>query len=315
MHLPTQLICLTLAAIALFGVWGLFAVDGGFDELDDIVARHPSTGLPGLQQYPGLDRGLMSIVAFNLCAVNSAAYRYMVQFLANVAVIPVVLSTEHSRAEKGSWAAFSTTWGLLSQLCTSAFMCPLYALGFIHQSSGQSASSPRFSSSRIYALSVAIGYGVPAALTLNVFNLQLKYQIWGILAFTVYPICILLTSQILSRLPGSLRALHHSHPPKWRYILAGTVGCLGHLWYMSSPEPAISDNGTRLVLRFLKIDYAVTFAAMLVLVWYELTSKGVMSGKGAAGGLAISWVVLGPGAMIAMGWALRERRLAWSKKA
>lgn len=105
MHLPTQLICFTLAAIALFGVWGLFAVDGGFDELDDVVARHPSTGLPGLQHYPELDRGLMSIVAFNLCAVNSAAYRYMVQFLANVAVIPVVLSTEHSRAEKGSWAA------------------------------------------------------------------------------------------------------------------------------------------------------------------------------------------------------------------
>lgn len=100
---PIQLAFLSLSAFAIVGVWGPFALDGGFDELDAVVARHPSTGIPGLRHYPELDRGLMSIVAFNLCAVNSAAYLFMVQFLANVAAIPVILYTEDSRAASGSW--------------------------------------------------------------------------------------------------------------------------------------------------------------------------------------------------------------------
>jgi len=100
---PMPIAFLSLAALAVVGVWGLFARDGGFDELDAVVARHPSTGIPGLQHYPKLDRGLMSIVAFNLSAVNSASQRFMVQFLANVAVIPVILCTEDSRAASGSW--------------------------------------------------------------------------------------------------------------------------------------------------------------------------------------------------------------------
>jgi len=94
---------LSLSVLAGVWVWGIFARDGGFDELDALVARHPSTGIPGLQHYPQLDRGFMSVVAFNLCAVNSAAHHFMVQFLINLVVIPVILGTEDSRAASGSW--------------------------------------------------------------------------------------------------------------------------------------------------------------------------------------------------------------------
>jgi hypothetical protein len=98
-----QLAFFGLSALAVVGVWGPFVRDGGFDAMNAVVARHPSTGIPGLQHYPEFDQGLMSIVAFNLSAVKSHAYRFMVQFLANVAVIPVILCTEDSLAAPGSW--------------------------------------------------------------------------------------------------------------------------------------------------------------------------------------------------------------------
>ena len=100
---PTPLLFLSLVPLALIGVWGLFAQNGGFDEMDAVVAQHPSTSIPALQPYPNLDRGLMNIVAFNLTAANSAATRtFMLQFLANLAIVPIILCTEDWRAAPGS---------------------------------------------------------------------------------------------------------------------------------------------------------------------------------------------------------------------
>lgn len=100
---PIRLVFLGLSTLAVVGVWGMFALNGGFIEMDAIVSLYPSTGVAGLQNYPELDHNLMSIVAFNLSAVNSVVRHFMVQFLANLAIIPIILGTEDTRAGLRSW--------------------------------------------------------------------------------------------------------------------------------------------------------------------------------------------------------------------
>lgn len=99
---PITIIFVSFAIAAAVGVWGVFAWNGGFEELDVVVDRHPSTRIPGFSHFPRLDRGLMSMAAFNLPVVGreslfSAGRHFMAQFLANVFAIPVVLLTEDFR--------------------------------------------------------------------------------------------------------------------------------------------------------------------------------------------------------------------------
>lgn len=106
---PITNIFLGLAVSAVVGVWGVFSWYAGFEELDAIVERYPSTQIAGLDQFPDLDRGLMSMVAFNLPVVGRepafpAGRLFMGQFLANVFAIPIILLTEGSRAAPGSLA-------------------------------------------------------------------------------------------------------------------------------------------------------------------------------------------------------------------
>lgn len=106
---PITIILISLAISAVVGVWGVFSWYAGFEELDAIVDRYPSTRVPGLDQLPDLDRGLMSMVAFNLPVVGrepvfTTGRFFMGQFLANVFAIPIILLTEDFRAEPGSLA-------------------------------------------------------------------------------------------------------------------------------------------------------------------------------------------------------------------
>jgi len=212
----------------------------------------------------------------------------------------------------------STIWGLLSQLCTSALTYPLYAISFIRQSSTKPSQIHRSLPGAAVILSVAIGYGIPAALTLKVLHSSLNLQIWGILAFTVYPLWMVLTVRIIS----AFVSYRPSHRPgaKWRYVVVGGVAMQGHLWYLAkilglttgatSPldaGAAKADKGAQLVLRFLHIDYAITFAAMLLLAWHELSVRKIVPAWRALGGLIIGWILIGPGATLAAAWALREQ--------
>nr|QUF61545.1 hypothetical protein [Pyrenophora dematioidea] len=318
-----SVIFLSLSVLAAVGVWGPFVRDGGFDAMDAVVARHPSTGIPGLQHYPEFDRGLMSIVAFNLSAVNSIAYCFMMQFLANVAVIPVILCTEDSSAAPGSWVRYSTIWGLLSQLGTSAVIYPLYAMSFIRQSSREPSQTRQPMSDMALILNMAMGYALPAAITLNVLHSSLNMQIWGILAFTVYPICMKLMARIIKVFTGFRKfptRSRHQSIPTLRYAVAGGVALQGHLWYLGtelgifkghtpslSAEKMDSEGGARLVLRFLQVDYAITFLAMLLLAWHELIYHRILPAWRALGGLIIGWILVGPGATLAAAWYLRSR--------
>lgn len=120
---PITIVFISLAIAAVVGVWGVFAWNAGFEELDVIVGRYPSTRIPGLDHFHVLDRGLLSMAAFNLPVVGrepvfSAGRLFMAQFLANVFAIPIILLTENFRAVPGSWTrqwvflicCFSPAW-------------------------------------------------------------------------------------------------------------------------------------------------------------------------------------------------------------
>ncbi|KAE8380934.1 hypothetical protein BDV26DRAFT_290016 [Aspergillus bertholletiae] len=333
---------------AVVGVWGVFTWNGGFDEMDAIVAGHPSTGILGLQHCPDLDRGLMSMVAFNLPVVGRnpifpAGRRFMVQFLANLAVIPIILNTEGARAEPGSLARYSTAWGLFSQMATSAVMCPLYGFWFVRQSSATQIEGCTFRTlppNWVVPSSVLIGYGIPAMLAFDPFQWGLDLHIRGILAFTLYPLCISLTARLMRNLSRKWgRSLSpvppppESNSPIW-YVAVGVVGMVGHVWYLgtglngylavgglgesklrvdagssnaSVAGPTEAGRAAQHVLLFLQIDYVITFAAMLLLAWYELTRHQLVRSWRAAGTLAVGWLFLGPGATLAAAWALREQ--------
>uniref|UniRef100_P9WEG7 Terpene cyclase rstn5 n=1 Tax=Aspergillus nomiae NRRL (strain ATCC 15546 / NRRL 13137 / CBS 260.88 / M93) TaxID=1509407 RepID=RSTN5_ASPN3 len=334
LHL-TPLIFLSLAMAAAVGVWGVFTWNGGFDEMDGIVASHQSTGILGLQHCPDLDRGLMSMVAFNLPVVGRnpifpAGRRFMVQFLANVAVIPVILNTEGARAEPGSLVRYSTTWGLFSQMATSAVMCPLYGFWFVRQSGAKQTEGgtlrPLPPNKWVVPSSVLIGYGIPALLSFDPFQWGLDLQIRGILAFTLYPLCISLTARLMRKVS---KKRGRSLSPEWNstisYVAVGVVGMVSHLWYLgtgltgyplsgdavsSVAGPTEVGRAAQLVLLFLQIDYVITFAAMLLLAWHELTRHQLVRSWRAAGTLAVGWLFLGPGATLAAAWALREQWLS-----
>ena len=234
----------------------------------------------------------------------------------------------------------STLWGLLSQLCISAVAYPLYGLSFIRQSKYSSSSNnkqqavparnnhPPPPNSAMVLLSVAIGYGIPAILALDLLNHGLKIQIWGILIFTVYPLCVMLTMRLINAFffvsgQKTKNPTQRQSIAIYRYILAGMVGLLGHVWYLSSgPGFAVATTGSGeavkegaqlVVLRFLQIDYVITFGAMLLLAGHELSSYGLVPGWGAVAGLVVGWIVLGPGATLGAAWSLREQEVAWTK--
>lgn len=219
--------------------------------------------------------------------------------------------------------ASSTIWGILSQLCTSAVVYPLYAISFIRRSSDKPSLTGRLLPNWVLVSSMAIGYSIPVALTLKVLHSNLNLQIWGILAFTAYPICMMLTIRIVqafaSYIPFTNQSQHRSSP-KWRYVVAGGAGLLGHFWYLatmlglsaghtSSLEEGTTelDRRTYLVLRFLQVDYAITFGAMLLLAWHEMTLRRILPAWQALGGIIIGWILIGPGATLAAAWALREQ--------
>ncbi|KAF7177249.1 hypothetical protein CNMCM7691_005139 [Aspergillus felis] len=321
---PITIIFVSLAIAAVLAVWGVFAWNGGFEELDVIVNRHPSTRIPGFGRFPRLDRGLMSMAAFNLPVVGreslfSGGRHFMAQFLANVFAIPIVLLTEDFRAEPGSLARYSTSWGLFSQLATSAIMCPLYGVCFARQSDpGRIAALPGHST-WVVLISVLIGYGAPAVLIFDPFQWGLEPQIWGVLAFTFYPLYVCLTASMLktinSKRGRSSRSMRMDPKSNLQYVVAGTVGVVGHLSYIcinlgehTGTAAARPERVAQLVLKFLQIDYVLTFAAILTLAWHELTHCRILLHPWrVAGYLILGWLFIGPGATLAAAWALRER--------
>lgn len=213
----------------------------------------------------------------------------------------------------------STMWGLLSQLATSAVMCPLYGVCLAHQSDpGRVAALPGHST-WVVLISVLIGYGAPALLTFDPFQWGLEPQIWGVLAFTLYPLCVFLTASLLKTI--SSKRGRSSCPTRTdpksnlQYVVAGVVGVVGHLSYIginlgehTGTAAAQPERLAQLVLKFLQIDYVLTFAAMLTLAWHELTHYRILLHPWrVAGYLMLGWLFIGPGATLAVAWALRER--------
>ena len=158
---------------------------------------------------------------------------------------------------------------------------------------------------------------------LDVFQSSLNVQIWGIIAFTIYPVCMTLVARIIKAFtkyrPSNFQS-QHQEIPRLRYAVVGGVALQGHLWYLATisgffnehtPSLAAgemeSHNAGRLVLRFLQVDYAITFAAMLLLAWHELIRHKILPAWRALGGLMIGWILVGPGATLAAAWYLRSQ--------
>lgn len=202
-------------------------------------------------------------------------------------------------------------------------MCPLYGVCFSRRSNPRRVAVLPGRSTWIVLISVLIGYGAPAMLIFDPFSWGLKPQIWGVLAFTVYPLYVCLTASLLLKTVSSKRGRASRSVQKdsdsnssLHYVAAGIVGVAGHLSYIgfhlgehTGTAATRPDRVAQLVLRFLQIDYVITFAAMLTLAWHELTHSCqiLLNPWRVAGYLLLGWLFIGPGATLAAAWALRER--------
>ena len=196
-------------------------------------------------------------------------------------------------------------------------MCPLYGIALARKSGPWHIQSRIQHPTWLVISSVLIGYGIPAVLMFDPLQWGIKLQTWGILAFTFHPMCISLAVFMQCNLfnrrvrsAGPLRTGPNSTIP---YVLAGVVGAVGHLGYIGLSlrdgigSTAAPTRAAQLVLMFLQIDYALTFAALLTLAWHELRHNQTMPSWRIACCLVLGWVCIGPGATLAVAWALRER--------
>lgn len=197
-------------------------------------------------------------------------------------------------------------------------MCPLYGIALARESESRRVEVRNQHTTWLVISSVMIGYGIPAVLTFDPLQWGIKLQIWGILAFTFYPLCVFLTACMLralfiGRSFSPMRTGPNSTIP---YVLAGAVGTVGHWAYIgfsqrdgigSSADPM---RAAQLVLMFLQVDYVITFAAMLTLACHELRHCLLLPSWRIAGCLILGWLCIGPGATLAMAWALRERSIS-----
>jgi hypothetical protein len=196
-------------------------------------------------------------------------------------------------------------------------------MSFIRHSSRESSQARQPLSDTAFIFTLAIWYAFPAALMLDVFQSSLNVQIWGIIAFTIYPVCMTLVARIMKAFtkdwPSKFQS-QHQKIPTLRYAVIGGAALQGHLWYLATisgffneytlslaAEEMESDKASKLVLRFLQVDYAITFVAMLLLAWHELVRHKILPAWRGLGGMVVGWILVGPGATLAVAWYLRSQ--------
>ncbi|KAK8859134.1 FAD/NAD(P)-binding domain-containing protein [Apiospora arundinis] len=329
-----------LAAIAL--VWAPFILSGGLDTINDAIAqgRYPGgeKGVTSFTGVPAIDDALMSLVAFNLPVVNAdflVGRIFMAQFLANVSVMSFILLVEAQRGSKQARLPWSyLSWGLFSQLATSALAMPLYC--FSQTLRGRDSQGPRLArlwlplESSIAALpSHIIGFIVPALMMFDPLR-QGPYakSLWT-LAFSLFPITVTVSYQVLSlvaRLLGKTQAprtVPHSEVGRTSlhvgYALTGTLAATAHVYTVAltitHPDsllhgllslgyssPLIQEK----ILTFLKFDYLITFGALLAFGLGELRTLHYGGSLKLAILLILGVIMLGPGGTIAIVWSIRE---------
>lgn len=215
-------------------------------------------------------------------------------------------------------------WGLASQLATSAIVLPLYLL--VHTRRGRKAKG-RVSVSPHAALcalpSHLLGYGVPAAMMFDPLGQGPHAKSLWALMFALCPLTIALcTRAVRALLPRASTTKAGYNALQMGY---GIVGAVAAAFHVVTVVKAIAQPASLLagllslelypdmlrdkILTFLKLDYLITFAALLTWAYSEV--RDIYRGRPLLllGMFAVGTVVVGPGATAAVACLVREAGL------
>ncbi|KAM4056689.1 hypothetical protein HRG_003557 [Hirsutella rhossiliensis] len=329
----------SLAAVGL--VWSVFIQNNGLDTINQAIShgRYPDNEV-GVTSFTGLraiDDALMSLVAFNLPILNvefEVGRLFMAQFVANVSIMIFILSVEGQRGRKRS-PLIPMAWGLFSQLATSAVALPLYLL--VQTGSNRKASrKPIFQSlvsphAALCALpSHLLGFGVPAVMMFDPFRQGDHIKSLWVLMFALCPLNIAICTKTVG---VTKRAFLPSSPKAATTTNAGynalqlgytTVGVVAAAFHAMTILQAIKHPGRfnglfslelypemlrDKIMTFLKLDYLITFAALLTWAYSEVLAIRRGGSLMLLGMFVFGTLVFGPGATTAIAWSARETGL------
>ncbi|KAK4221928.1 hypothetical protein QBC38DRAFT_520699 [Podospora fimiseda] len=206
---------LLLVLAAFIGVWGVFIRSGGFDTLNDAIAlgKYPEPYEGAVKNFTGIraiDDAFMSMTGFNLPVLDENFYAgrlFMAQLLANVGVVPLIISIEGLRRRRtnanssSSSSSSATIWALFSQLATTAVVYPLYFFRHNNNTEGSFRSPSRATatinkSGDVLAVLTGhiLGFGLPALMMF-----QYPKSLW-VLGFTLFPLLTAICTNVVARL-------------------------------------------------------------------------------------------------------------------
>ncbi|KAL0941317.1 FAD binding domain-containing protein [Colletotrichum truncatum] len=327
---------------AIIFVWGPFILSGGLETINEGIAqgRYPENekGATSFTSIAAIDDALMSLVAFNLPMVNAGflvGRVFMAQFLANVSVMSFILLIEAQRGSKQTRAPWSyLSWGLFSQLATSALALPLYCFTQTfrdREDQGQRVSRcwlPH--KAALFALpSHILGFLVPAVMMFDPLHQGPYVKSLWTLAFSLFPILVTACSQVMYTVsqflsPSQAKGITpHSEVSRTAlhvgYAVTGTLAAAAHvytvalvilqpdgllhgLFSLGHSSPSLREN----ILTFLKLDYILTFSVLLTFGFGELRMLHFVGSLKLAIYLILGTAMLGPGGTTAIVWSLRE---------